>query len=147
MLRIIVVVIAFFILISIGPALLKQYLPHGPFAWAINAGKATGDDAVAANVKCLKDTAKRLGLETQAQAACGTKTGVGYIDCMKNFFLTEDALAKVGNTDVAAACAGTSTQSTIDSAAENFAWAKFCSKLPRWIPAFVKTWIQCPGSH
>src|ERR1700722_5221878 len=158
MMRIIGVVILLFVILAIGPAVIKQIFQllssFNPIAWAMKAAKATTDDAVEANVQCLKNTAKQYGLERQANAAWGTKKGTDYITCMKEFFLTdEDALsaaAKAGTNgtpkDFAVACAGTTTQTTVKDAAENFAWAKFCSKFPKWVPGFFKKWIQCPGA-
>jgi hypothetical protein len=158
MMRIIFAVIIFFVVITIGPAILKQLFQllttFNPIGWAMKAGKATSDEAVEADVQCLKNTAKQYGLDSQANAACGTKKGTDYITCMKEFFLTnEDALSaamKAGTNgtpkDFAVACAGTTTQTTIKDAGENFAWAKFCSKFPKWVPGFFKKWIQCPGA-
>ncbi len=134
MMRIIGVLILFFIVVSMGPALLKNLLASlNPAKWVMQASQRTTNDAIQDNVECLKKAARQYGLDAEATAACGSKRGTDYIHCMQEF-LSAQPLGK----DVSASCAGKNAQKTVQSAAENFSEQKACSYIPKWVPSWLK---------
>jgi hypothetical protein len=134
MMKLIGYLILFFIIISIGPALLQKFLGSlNPIGWILDATKKASSESVEKNAECLKAAARQNGLAAEAQAQCGTKTGTAYIVCMQDF-LSAQPLGK----DYSSYCAGKNTQQTIQAVPRNLATQKACSYIPWWVPDLLE---------
>jgi hypothetical protein len=137
MMRLIGFLILFFVVISIGPALLQKFLGSlNPMNWIMQASKKTADGAIQDNVECLKKQARQYGLDAEATAMCGGKQGTDYIHCMKEFLSAQP----VGK-DLSEYCAGKNVETTLKSAPENLAIQKACSYVPWWVPNWLEEMV------